>query len=35
MVSATFGADIEKDQNAGFTFISDLQAKGRKPFLFG
>ena len=35
VVSATFGADLEKDKNAGCTFICDAAAKGRKPYLFG
>ena len=35
VVSATFGVDIEKDKNAGCTFICDVKAKGRKPYLFG
>ena len=35
VVSATFGADLEKDKNAGYTFICDVKAKGRKPYLFG
>ena len=35
VVSATFGTDLEKDKNAGYTFICDVKAKGRKPYLFG
>ena len=35
IVSATLGADLEKDKNAGCTFIYDAAAKGRKPYLFG
>lgn len=35
VVSATLGADPEKDENAGCTFICDAGAKGRKPYLFG
>jgi sugar lactone lactonase YvrE len=35
VVTATFGADLEKDKNAGYTFISDGKTKGRKPYLFG
>ena len=27
--------DLEKDKNAGCTFITDLNTKGRKPYLFG
>ena len=35
VVTATFGADLEKDVNAGYTFIADSETKGRKPYLFG
>lgn len=35
IVTATLGADIEKDKNAGHTFIYDTKTKGRKPYLFG
>ena len=35
VVTATFGTDIERDVNAGFTFICDTEARGRKPYLFG
>ena len=35
ITSATFGVDIEKDKNAGYTFIYDTQTRGRKPYLFG
>lgn len=35
ITTATLGIDIEKDKNAGFTFITDVKVKGRKPFLFG
>ena len=35
VVTATLGADIQKDKNAGYTFIFSGQVKGRKPYLFG
>ena len=35
VVSATFGTDVEKDTNAGYTFICNVNARGRKPYLFG
>ncbi len=35
VVSATLGADPEKDKNAGCTFSCDVKSKGRKPYLFG
>ncbi len=35
VVTATLGADPEKDKNAGYTFICDIKTKGRKPYLFG
>ena len=35
VVTATLGTDLETDKNAGYTFICDSHAKGRKPFLFG
>lgn len=35
VVTATLGVDLEKDKNAGYTFLSAAQTKGRKPYLFG
>lgn len=35
VVTATLGADLEKDTNAGDTFICNVKSKGRKPYLFG
>ncbi len=35
VVSASLRADLEKDKNAGYTFICDGTARGRKPYLFG
>ncbi len=35
VVTATFGANLEKDINAGNTFIYDTKTNGRKPYLFG
>lgn len=35
VVTATNGGDVNIDINAGYTFISDVKTKGRKPFLFG
>lgn len=35
VVTAMHGADLEKDKNAGYTFIYDAKTKGRKPYLFG
>lgn len=30
-----YGADVEKDENAGFTFMKKMNIRGRKPYLFG
>lgn len=35
VVTATLGVDLEKDKNAGYTFLFNPQTKGRKPYLFG
>lgn len=35
VVTATLGTDIEKDSNAGYTFICKMETRGRSPFLFG
>ncbi len=35
VVTATLGADLESDKNAGYTFVWDINTKGRKPYLFG
>ena len=35
ITTASYGADIEKDENAGYTFVCDLHVKGRRPYLFG
>lgn len=35
VVTAALNADLEKDKNAGYTFIHDTNSKGRKPYLFG
>ena len=35
VVTATLGADPRNDPRAGFTFISNINTHGRKPFLFG
>ncbi len=35
IVTATYGADLQKDKNAGYTFICEADTKGRKPYLFG
>lgn len=35
VVTATLGADVEKDENAGFTFMKKMNVSGRKPYLFG
>ena len=35
VVTATLGTEIKKDKLAGYTFICDVKAKGRKPYLFG
>ncbi len=35
IVSASYGADTEKDPLAGMTFKTNVGAKGRKPYLFG
>ena len=35
VVSASFRSDLEKDKNAGYTFIYDMKTRGRAPYLFG
>lgn len=35
VVTASMSLDLNIDTNAGFTFISELKTKGRKPYLFG
>ena len=35
VVTASMNLDLNIDTNAGFTFISELKTKGRKPYLFG
>lgn len=35
VVTASYGADIEKDPNAGFAFVYQNGMCGRKPYLFG
>lgn len=35
VVTATLRADLEKDKNAGYTFICEPKTTGRKPYLFG
>lgn len=35
VVTATLGADLEKDENAGCTFVKQMEVGGRKPYLFG
>ena len=35
VVTATFGADLETDKNAGFTFMKRMEVEGRTPYLFG
>lgn len=35
VVTASLYADAKIDINAGFTFICDMETKGRKPYLFG
>ena len=35
VVSASNGKDVNIDTHAGYTFISDVKTKGRKPYLFG
>ncbi len=35
IVTATLGVDIAVDTNAGFTFVCEAEARGRKPYLFG
>lgn len=34
VVTASYDQDIEKDPNAGYTFIEKLNTKGRKPYIF-
>lgn len=34
VVTATLGADLKTDKNAGYTFIVNTKTKGRKPYLF-
>lgn len=35
VTTASFGTDINTDKNAGFTFLIEKNAGGRKPYLFG
>lgn len=35
VVTASYDVDINTDINAGYTFICDVETKGRKPYLFG
>lgn len=35
ITTARFKADIETDENAGFTILERINVKGRKPYLFG
>lgn len=35
VVTASYDIDLTADINAGFTFISDINTNGRKPYLFG
>lgn len=35
VVTASFGEDLEKDINAGYTFVCNVKNQGRKPYLFG
>lgn len=34
VVTASFTADLNKDKNAGFTFIRKMNVGGRKPYIF-
>lgn len=34
IVTATYGANIGQDSNAGFTFLCETETRGRKPYLF-
>ena len=35
VTTANYDTDLEDDKNAGYTFIYDVKATGRKPYLFG
>ena len=35
VVTATYGVDLSNDANAGYTFLQNCAAGGRKPYLFG
>ena len=35
VVTASFTADLNEDENAGFTFMKRMNISGRKPYLFG
>lgn len=35
IVTASYDVDLNIDINAGYTFICDVETKGRKPYLFG
>lgn len=35
VTTASYGADIEKDKNAGFTILKQMRCGGRKPYVFG
>lgn len=35
VVSANFTVDLNADKNAGFTFMQQMNVRGRKPYIFG
>ena len=35
ITTASYGADISADKNAGHTILLEMKTKGRKPYLFG
>ena len=35
VVTATYDTDLQTDEKAGYTFVSDIKTRGRKPYLFG
>lgn len=35
VVTASYGADLDSDTNAGCTFIKNCNTSGRKPYIFG
>ena len=35
ITTASYGTDIKDDENAGFTLLNKMNARGRKPYIYG